>query len=530
MPFAASQPAIPPSIPLREMAVGRGGSGQLGLAARAGRVWNRVVRGPQTTGLLQDAAAAARPTHPKHYCGVFGIYGHPNAAELTYCGLYALQHRGQESAGIVSSDGRQFRAHRGMGLVPQVFNGPLLHELVGHMAIGHTRYSTTGESYLRNAQPLTVDCARGQLAVAHNGNLTNALLLREELEAAGSIFQTTVDSEIILHLLAQPSCNGSANTLVQTMRRIQGAFSLVIMTEKELIGVRDPHGFRPLSLGRVDDAWVLSSETCAFDLIHGAEQDPGAMRNIQQAYFSVKPPKAGGLQIDFGKFVTSAGAEVIETHSNWNYSRSLLFAWTIPYYHFGLRTSMPLHKNFTAGFQLVNGWNNVEDNNSGKTVGLTGALTTSKVSWYHNYYVGPEKPDTNKGLRHVYDTVLLVTPTPKVSFYLNYDYGVEKFAGAGSNHWTGVAGAARFAVNDWFALAPRLEWFNDAGGFTTGMAQKLKEFTLTGEFKLAGGMFTRLEYRRDWSDQPYFSRGAETPNRKDQSTVLVGMVAHFGQD
>jgi len=193
--------------------------------------------------------------------------GHPNAAELTYCGLYALQHRGQESAGIVTCDGRQFRTHRGMGLVPQVFNGPMLHELTGHMAIGHTRYSTTGESYLRNAQPLTVDCARGQLAVAHNGNLTNALQLREELEAAGSIFQTTVDSEIILHLMARPGQDGSENMLLYALRRIEGAYSLVILTERELIAARDPFGFRPLSLGRLDDAWVVASETCAFDLI-----------------------------------------------------------------------------------------------------------------------------------------------------------------------------------------------------------------------------------------------------------------------
>ena len=147
--------------------------------------------------------------YPKHYCGVFGVYGHPNAAELTYYGLYALQHRGQESAGIVTSDGKQFHAHKGMGLVSQVFNGDVLHDMVGSIAIGHTRYSTTGSSHLRNAQPLTVDCARGQIAIAHNGNLTNAAQLREELEAKGSIFQTTVDSEIILHLLAQPTRNGA---------------------------------------------------------------------------------------------------------------------------------------------------------------------------------------------------------------------------------------------------------------------------------------------------------------------------------
>jgi amidophosphoribosyltransferase len=206
--------------------------------------------------------------YPKHYCGVFGIYGHPNAAELTYYGLYALQHRGQESAGIVTSDGKQFRTHKGMGLVSQIFNGNVLNNLVGSMAIGHTRYSTTGSSHLRNAQPLTVDCARGQIAIAHNGNLTNAGELREELESRGSIFQTTVDSEIILHLMAQPTLDGHENNLIQTVHRIEGAYSLVIMTEQELIGIRDPHGFRPLCIGKVGDGWVLASETCALDLIH----------------------------------------------------------------------------------------------------------------------------------------------------------------------------------------------------------------------------------------------------------------------
>ena len=152
--------------------------------------------------------------------------------------------------------------------MPHIFKGDILHDMVGQIAVGHTRYSTTGSSHLSNAQPLTVDCACGQLAIAHNGNLTNAAQLREELEAQGSIFQTSVDSEIILHLMAQPTLNGQANSLVQTLRRIEGAYSLVIMTEKELIGVRDPQGFRPLCLGKIDDAWVLASETCALDLIH----------------------------------------------------------------------------------------------------------------------------------------------------------------------------------------------------------------------------------------------------------------------
>jgi amidophosphoribosyltransferase len=223
--------------------------------------------------------------YPKHYCGVFGVYGHPNAAELTYYGLYALQHRGQESAGIVTSDGKQFRTHKGMGLVSQIFRGNVLQELVGNAAIGHTRYSTTGSSHLRNAQPLTVDCARGQLAIAHNGNLTNAAELRHELEARGSIFQTTVDSEIILHLMAQPTLNGHRNNLIESIRRIEGAYSLAIMTEKELIGVRDPHGFRPLCIGQIDDAWVLASETCALDLIHARfvrDVEPGEIVIINE--------------------------------------------------------------------------------------------------------------------------------------------------------------------------------------------------------------------------------------------------------
>src|SRR5450432_4294601 len=228
-----------------------------------------------------------QPHYPKHYCGVFGIFGHPNAAELTYYGLYALQHRGQESAGIVTCHEGKFYKHHGMGLVPQIFNDPkILHGLVGQNAIGHTRYSTTGTSNLRNAQPLTVDCARGQIAIAHNGNLTNASQLRDELEARGSIFQTTVDSEIILHLMAQPNVNGYESQLVHALRRIEGAYSLVIMTEKEMIGARDPHGFRPLSIGRTaEGAYVLSSETTAFDLIHAKfvrDVEPGEIVIINE--------------------------------------------------------------------------------------------------------------------------------------------------------------------------------------------------------------------------------------------------------
>src|SRR5229473_906998 len=222
---------------------------------------------------------------PQHECGLFGVFGHPNAAVLTYYGLFALQHRGQESAGIVTSNGpgTSFLVHKDMGLVSQVFGQAELAQLKGTRAIGHTRYSTTGTSTIKNAQPFVVDCVRGQMAIAHNGNLINADVLRDELEHKGSIFQTTADSEIILHLLAQPSDNG-ANTLA-ALRRIEGAFSLLIMSERELIAVRDPFGWRPLSLGKLDNAYILASETCAFDLIHAEfvrEIKPGEVLIIDE--------------------------------------------------------------------------------------------------------------------------------------------------------------------------------------------------------------------------------------------------------
>ncbi len=214
---------------------------------------------------------------------MFAIYGHPNAALLTYYGLFALQHRGQESAGIVSAEGphRPFNIHRGMGLVAQVFSEKELQQLKGDRAIGHVRYSTTGSSTLKNAQPLVVDCARGQLAIAHNGNLINAAVLREDLESKGSIFQTTVDSEIVLHLLAHPA----QSSPLAALRQIEGAFSFVLMGESEIIGVRDPFGFRPLALGQLDGAYVLASETCALDLIQAKfirEIEPGEVVIIGQ--------------------------------------------------------------------------------------------------------------------------------------------------------------------------------------------------------------------------------------------------------
>jgi amidophosphoribosyltransferase len=200
------------------------------------------------------------------------VYGHTNAAELTYYGLYALQHRGQESAGIVSArgEGSSFRIRRGMGLVGQVFSEQDLKDLIGTRAIGHVRYSTTGSSTIKNAQPITVETSRGQIAIAHNGNLVNAGRLREELEADGSIFQTTTDSEVILHLISRPNPVIGGGALAQALSRVHGAYSLILMGEKELIGARDPFGFRPLVIGKLDDGIIFSSETCALDLI-GAE-------------------------------------------------------------------------------------------------------------------------------------------------------------------------------------------------------------------------------------------------------------------
>jgi amidophosphoribosyltransferase len=203
-------------------------------------------------------------------CGLFGIYNHPHAAESTFLGLYALQHRGQESAGIISTDGVRTYEHKGMGLVAQVFNEESLQKLEGHLAIGHNRYSTTGQPRVANVQPLLVDCKVGKIAMAHNGNLVNARDLRSEMEATGSIFNTTMDSEVILHLIARSEERTLEDMIVDAVRRLRGGFSLLMMTTKQLIAVRDPQSLRPLCMGRLDDSIVITSESCALDIL-GAE-------------------------------------------------------------------------------------------------------------------------------------------------------------------------------------------------------------------------------------------------------------------
>lgn len=203
----------------------------------------------------------------KEKCGVFGIFNHTKAADLTYYGLHALQHRGQESAGIVVSDGKTFRHHRGMGLVTQVFSRDTLDALSGNMAIGHVRYSTSGESLLQNAQPLVFKYSGGDLAVAHNGNLVNARIERNVLQQQGSIFQTTTDTEIIAHLIARSSKNRFEEAAPDILTRIDGSFALLVMTEKQMLIALDRHGLRPLSLGRIGEAIVAASETCALNAV-----------------------------------------------------------------------------------------------------------------------------------------------------------------------------------------------------------------------------------------------------------------------
>jgi amidophosphoribosyltransferase len=206
----------------------------------------------------------------KEECAVFGIYGSDQAALMTYLGLYSLQHRGQESSGIISSDGERMHEHKAMGLVAKVFDKETLDGLAGHMAIGHNRYSTTGLSHAVNIQPFLVDCKVGKIAVAHNGNLVNAVELRNEMEKEGSIFRSTMDSEILLHLIARSKAATIEEMLVESLLQVRGAYSLVFMLKDMIIAARDPDSFRPLSLGRSGDTWIVASESCAFDII-GAE-------------------------------------------------------------------------------------------------------------------------------------------------------------------------------------------------------------------------------------------------------------------
>ena len=281
----------------------------------------------------------------------------------------------------------------------------------------------------------------------------------------------------------------------------------------------EPLGFR-VDLNFGDTAkWVHATEPGGSDVY----------QYLQQAYFSYKAPVGKGLSVDVGKFVTQHGAEVIETKDNWNYSRSLLFSWAIPYYHFGARATYPFGEKLSVAGYVVNGWNNVVDNNSGKTFGFQALVKpVSKLTIVQNYMVGREQLNDDKDLRHLWDTTATMAVTSSFTLMANYDYGMDRLLGE-RVRWQGIAGYARIQVTPVFAIAPRFEWFDDPQGFTTALAQSLREATLTTELKVRGGLLMRAEYRRDWSDKPFFEK-REGLFSKNQTTALLGLVYVLGQE
>ena len=306
------------------------------------------------------------------------------------------------------------------------------------------------------------------------------------------------------------------------------------MAELSLTHDAEPIGFRlDLGFGR------------AWDVFHAT--DPAGrdiVRYFPQAYVTLKPKNWGGTQIDFGKFYTAVGAELTENIYTWHYGRGYMYT-NGPYYHQGLRITKPLTSSFTAGFQLVNGWNNVEDNNSGKTLGFTTAWTGKKAAWLTNTYIGPEKTGTNVGWRNIYDTVITLTPSDKFTSYIDYYHGREnKAGGAGTPaaDWDAIGLSGKFQLNTHNALAFRYEYYADHDGFATGYGSELnlQEFTATYEYKWAQGLLSRLEYRRDWANVGFFERGrlgqplnpgigTFTPGpHKNQDTITLGVVAFFG--
>jgi opacity protein-like surface antigen len=256
-----------------------------------------------------------------------------------------------------------------------------------------------------------------------------------------------------------------------------------------------------------------------------SETGQDVFKHLQQGYLSVL---AGSkLQIDAGKFVTPAGAEVIESKDNWNYSRSLLFALAIPYYHVGVRAAYPVTDKVSLSGYFVNGWNNGSENNSGKTFALGATLKpTAKLTMVANYMTGPEQPDTTDSWRRLFDTTFTFAPTSKLSLMANFDYGRDTLAGTPVT-WSGLAAYARLQATKRWAISPRFEWLDDTDGFMTGTPQKLRELTLTSDHRIAGDLVARVEYRYDYSDQPFFAKSGTTVKQKSQSTVTVGLTYAF---
>ena len=299
----------------------------------------------------------------------------------------------------------------------------------------------------------------------------------------------------------------------------------VSLTEAKIVLAHDPAPF-----GIRADIGFGS----ALDTMHPANPSGGGLKYVEQMFVSARPAKWKGFQADFGQFVTSAGAEIIESGDNWNDSRSLLFAYAIPYYHFGLRMSMPITSSLTAGVQIVQGWNSIFDNNSGKTIGVALVEAKKCYTWSGNYYVGPENTNTDHGYRNLIDTTLLLTPTAKFNAYINYDYGQNRnpnpmLTGTGSlARWQGVAAAAHVQATSKLTATVRGEYFTDPNGFTTGTIQKLNEFTVTSDYLLHTGALARAEYRHDDSNQTVFEKHSVPASAKGQSTFEVSLILFFG--
>jgi amidophosphoribosyltransferase len=321
-------------------------------------------------------------------CAVFGVYGHPEAANLAYLGLYALQHRGQESAGIVTSDGARHYIELGMGLVQDIFSLPKIAALRGHHAIGHNRYSTTGESLIKNAQPLAVDYSQGSLAIAHNGNLVNAVELREALERTGSIFRSTMDTEVIIHLIAKAESTNFASRVVEALLQVKGSYSLLLLTEDEMIAVRDPHGFRPLAIGRLNGAYVFASETCAFDLI-GAEY----VRDVEPGEMVVV--SAEGMR-SFQPFPKKAPAQCVFEFIYFARPDSIVFGDSV--YSVRKKMGMQLAKEHPVDADLV-----IAVPDSGVPAAM-GYAEESKIKYemglIRNHYVGRTFIEPSQQIRH----------------------------------------------------------------------------------------------------------------------------------
>jgi len=330
----------------------------------------------------------ARRHKDRDMCGIFGIFGHDEAAHLTYLGLHALQHRGQESAGIVSSDGKGLHSHRQMGLVADVFTADALSKLPGTMAIGQVRYSTAGVSQLKNAQPLTVQYAAGGLAIAHNGNLVNGQAVRDELEHHGAIFQSDSDTEAIVHLIARAREPSFEQNVVQALRKVQGAYSLLLLTERQLIAARDTYGFRPLVLGRLKNAHVLASETTALDLIEAEmirEIEPGEMLVIDES----------GLRSSFPLQRTRLGRCVFE-HVYFAKPDSVLFGMSV--YEVRKKLGMQLAREHPAKADLVIA---VPDSGVPAAIGYSHVSGIPyDVGLIRSHYVGRTFIEPQQSIRH----------------------------------------------------------------------------------------------------------------------------------